>query len=54
MRGAKALHGEIVRQDDRYVHGMDAANQPSRYPFLLRLPDANAGDEFDVQGEPRR
>ena len=26
VRGAKALHGEIVRQDDRYVHGMDAAN----------------------------
>ena len=26
VRGVKALHGEIVRQDDQYVHGMDAAN----------------------------
>ena len=26
VRGAKALRGAIVQQDDRYVHGMDAVN----------------------------
>ena len=26
LRGARALHDEIVQQDDQYVHGMDAAN----------------------------